>query len=132
MRSRAAVLYDGQCRLCTASVRRLRALDLGRRLEFGDARDAAVLARHPQVDASRALVRMQLVPVPGAPPIEGFSALTWIAGRLPTLWIAWPVLRLLGVLRLGDRLYDALARRRLFFGTCEDACVTGDAPPARH
>jgi predicted DCC family thiol-disulfide oxidoreductase YuxK len=123
MTPRATVLYDGQCSLCVASVRRLRALDWTRRLDFDDARDPVALARHPGVEASRALTRMQLVAAPGAAPVEGFAAMRWIAANLPALWFAVPLLWALGILRVGDRLYDGVARHRWLFGSCADACA---------
>jgi predicted DCC family thiol-disulfide oxidoreductase YuxK len=126
MATRAAVLYDGECGLCQASVRRLRALDSRGRLEFADARDPAVLARFPQVRAADALARLQLVTEPGAPPLEGFEAFRWIAGRLPIFWIVWPFLWLPGMTSLGARVYDAVARNRFAFGRCDGAC---EIPP---
>jgi len=122
MTSRAVVLFDGECGLCQASVRRLRALDWRKRLEFADARDASVLARFPQVDAAAALARLQLVPAPGAAPLEGFAAFRWIAGRLPLLWAAWPFLWLPGMTWAGARAYDAVARNRFAFARCDGAC----------
>jgi len=121
--SRALVLYDGDCRFCQASVARLRALDWLGRLAYADARDPAVLAAHPGVDAARALERLHLVPPSGGPVREGFFAFRWIAGRLPLLWIVWPLLWLPGMGRFGVWAYDTVARNRLLFGTCEEgAC----------
>ena len=125
--SRAVILYDGQCGLCNASVRRLRALDWRGRLEYADARDPAVLARHPQVDAVRSLERLQLVRSPGASPLEGFRAFRWIAGRVPLLWPMWPLLWLPGMTAIGSRIYDAVARNRFAFARCDGAC---EVPPS--
>ena len=128
MPTRAVILYDGWCGLCNASVRRLRALDWRGRLEFADARDPAVLARHPQVDAARSLERLQLVRSPGAAPLEGFRAFRWIAGRLPLFWPAWPFLWLPGMTALGGRAYDLVARNRFAFARCDGACETPHPP----
>jgi predicted DCC family thiol-disulfide oxidoreductase YuxK len=127
----ARVLYDGDCRFCRASVDWLRRLDAFGRLSFEDARDPAILTRHPTIDPAAALARLHLVP-PGGTPLAGFYAFRWIAGRLPALWIAWPFLWLPGAAWVGVRAYDRIARSRFAFGTCEDgACAVpkGEAQP---
>ncbi len=125
MNERALILYDGQCPLCRASVRRLRALDWRGRLDFADARDPAVLADHPDVDPQRALVRMHLAPPDRGEVLDGFRAFRWIAGRIPLLWPLWPFLWLPGATPLGNRLYDLVAANRFAFARCEsDACGT--------
>ncbi|HMB71075.1 MAG TPA: DUF393 domain-containing protein [bacterium] len=122
---RATVLFDGQCRLCRASVRTLRRLDWAGRLAYADARDPRVLRAHPGVDATRALQRLHLdVPDTDRRPrrvLDGFHAFRWIAGRLPALWLLWPWLWIPGAAALGTRIYDGVAGRRFLFGTCEDA-----------
>jgi predicted DCC family thiol-disulfide oxidoreductase YuxK len=123
MRQKALILYDGQCRVCLASVGQLRRLDWLGRLDYGDARDAAVREKAGGVDREAALRRLHLVP-PRGKPLEGFHAFRWLAGRLPALWILWPFLWIPGVTALGVRAYDAFARNRFAFGACDgDACV---------
>jgi len=112
MREPAIVLYDGACPTCRGWARRLRALDWRSRLRLADARDPAVLAAFPDVDAARARRRLQLVVTEGQPPLEGFHAFRWIAGRLPPLWVLWPLLWLPGMARLGVKVYDAVAAHR--------------------
>lgn len=119
MSDRALVVYDGQCRFCLASVASLRRLDWRRRLSYGDARSADVLRENPSIDPVRALARLHLVTPDGARVLDGFHAFRWLAGRLPLLWIAWPVLWLPGMSALGTRVYDWIARNRFAFGTCE-------------
>ena len=59
---------------------------------------------------------------------DGFFAFRWIAGRLPLLWIVWPVLWLPGMGKFGVWAYDTVARNRFLFGTCGDgACELPDA-----
>ena len=101
--AKAMVLYDGQCRFCRASVAQLRAQDWLGRLDYGDARDASTLSRFPQVERPAALERLQLVPPGGDGVLDGFYAVRWMAGRLPLLWILWPLLWLPGVPWLGVR-----------------------------
>jgi predicted DCC family thiol-disulfide oxidoreductase YuxK len=118
MAERAIVLYDGQCGLCSGSVRRLRALDWRKRLDFADVRDAAVQADHPGVDPARALARMHLVLPGNGRILDGYRAFRWMAGRLPILWPMWPWLWIPGAVPLGNRVYDWVARNRFAFGTC--------------
>lgn len=112
MQPRAIVLFDGRCGLCAGSARRLRALDWMGRLRLLDAHDPAAAAACPAVDPGAALRRIQVVTSPTAPPLEGFHAIRWLAGRLPALWIVWPLLHLPGVRGLGVRAYDLVARHR--------------------
>lgn len=123
MSETARVLYDGDCRFCTASVEWLRRMDAFGRLEFEDARDPEVLVRYPTIDPAAALARLHLVP-PGGTPLAGFHAFRWLTGRLPALWILWPFVWLPGAAWIGVRVYDRIARSRFAFGTCDDgACA---------
>lgn len=123
--ARALVLYDGECRVCRASVGQLRRLDWLGRLSYGDARDVAVRGASG-VDAEAALRRLHLVTPGGRQPIQGFYAFRWLAGRLPALWILWPLLWLPGAAAIGVRAYDAFARNRFAFGACDgEACAVG-------
>ena len=126
MKEKARVLYDGDCRFCQASADWLRRLDARHRLAFDDARDPAVLARFPSADPEAALARLHVVP-PGREPLAGFHAFRWLAGRLPALWVLWPLLWLPGAAWIGVRVYDRIARNRFALGSCEDgACSTAD------
>ncbi len=134
MGTKAVLLYDGSCGLCTGSVRWLRVLDWLSRVDALDANVPAVQAAFPQVDPERARAQVQLVPRPGAAPLEGFRAFRWLAGRLPALWGMWPWLWLPGAAALGDHVYRAVARRRhARSGGAAPACAAraapGDGPP---
>ena len=98
------------------------------KLRYASARDPEVLARHPGVDPARALERLHLVPPGGAPALEGFLAFRWLAGRLPPLWLLWPFLWLPGMIAVGSRVYDTVARNRFGRGGCEGACGPLDNP----
>ena len=128
MRTKALVLYDGNCGFCVSSVQRLQALDWLGRLRYASARDPEVLAAHPAVDPHKALERLHLVPPGGRPVLEGFHAFRWLAGRLPVFWPLWPLLWVPGVPALGTRIYDLVARKRFGLGSCpEERCrVEGD------
>ncbi|HET9888294.1 MAG TPA: DUF393 domain-containing protein [bacterium] len=112
MKNKALVFYDGECSLCTASVRKLEALDSLGRLEYRNIRDPRTFAAHPEIDPQRALARMQLLPPGKNHPLEGFHAFRWIAARLPALWITVPLLWIPGASWIGTRIYDRVARTR--------------------
>ena len=50
---KALVFYDGDCSLCTSSIRKLEALDAFGRLEYRNIRDPKVFEHHPQIDPTR-------------------------------------------------------------------------------
>ena len=109
---KAFVFYDGDCSLCTSSIRKLEALDAFGRLDYFNIRDPKVFEHHPQIAPKRALARMQLLPPGKSKPLEGFDAFRWIAGRLPALWITVPFLWIPGAGWIGRRIYDHVARTR--------------------
>jgi predicted DCC family thiol-disulfide oxidoreductase YuxK len=116
-----AVLYDGWCPLCTRSARWWSRIDLLALVRFVSFRDPGVAALYG-LDVERAARRIQAVASDGSVR-EGMDALIAIAGRSVILWPALPLL-VLGRLVAGQRLYDALARRRtiLIPGACEEHC----------
>jgi predicted DCC family thiol-disulfide oxidoreductase YuxK len=129
--AKALVFYDGDCRFCVSSVAKLKAMDVGGRLEFKDARDPGVLRAHPEVSPARALERMQLVRPEGGAPLEGFDAFRWIAVRLPALRPLAPLLWLPGMGWIGRKLYDRVARSRFGFGRCEGGACEVEPPTSR-
>jgi predicted DCC family thiol-disulfide oxidoreductase YuxK len=112
MKKKALVFYDGDCSFCTASVRKLEALDAFGRLDYRNIRDPKVFEEHPEIDRRRALARMQLLAPGMSTPLEGFHAFRWIAARLPALWITVPFLWIPGASWIGTRIYDRIAGSR--------------------
>lgn len=121
------VLYDGWCSLCSRSVRRLGRLDLLSLLRFVSFRDPGVLERY-RVDPARAERRMLAIDARGRIR-EGADVVVQIALRSPMLWPVLPVL-VAGRLLVGQRLYDAVARRRVLLppGSCVGHCGPGEHP----
>jgi predicted DCC family thiol-disulfide oxidoreductase YuxK len=119
MPERALVLYDGDCPFCVSSVATLRRLDWLGALAYGNVRDEELRSRFPDVDPARLLQRLHLVTPGRRRVLDGFHAFRWIAGRLPLLWGLWPFLWIPGVAPLGARIYDAVARNRFAFGSCD-------------
>jgi predicted DCC family thiol-disulfide oxidoreductase YuxK len=122
------VFYDGWCPACTRSARWLARLDLMGLVRWISFRDPGVVARYG-LDPDRAARRIQSLDSRGRRR-EGIDALLAVAVRTPALWPLAPVL---GLARrvAGQRLYDALAARRVIVvpGACATHCPA--APPRR-
>lgn len=121
---KGVLLYDGQCPLCTNSVRILKAFDWLGRVHYQDARD---LGRLPPsavpLDPKRLLEEMHLVTPDRAEAHAGFRAFRWLAWRLPLASLVAPLLYLPGVLWLGNRVYLLVARNRFNLVACaQGAC----------
>jgi predicted DCC family thiol-disulfide oxidoreductase YuxK len=116
-----AVLYDGTCSLCRASVARVRRMDPHGHIELIDLHDASVSARFPQVDTDEAMRLMQAVD-PGGRVYSGADAWARIGLALPG-WklIAW-LLLMPGIHFVAQRFYGWVARNRYRWNRelCED------------
>lgn len=112
-RPRATVLYDGACGLCRRSAAVLWTADAMRRLEFANARDAAVIAeRFPRVDAEAALRDMYVVDADGRT-YAGFEAYRRLAALVPIGWPVLPFLYVPGVPAIGRAAYRRVADSRI-------------------
>jgi predicted DCC family thiol-disulfide oxidoreductase YuxK len=117
--SRAAVLYDGQCKLCQKSVALLKRLDWFGTLRYQDARDLEHLpVSATPLDPARLMEEMHVLTPDGRGLYHGFAALRWLAWRLPLLWPIAPLLYIPGVPSLGQRLYLWIARNRFRLVPC--------------
>ncbi len=130
--SQALVLYDGECPLCQRSVAILKRLDWLRRLVFLDARDEANIPEAVQpLNRDRLLEEMHLVTPDRRKVYHGFGAFRWMAWRLPLLWPLAPVLHLLGMPAIGQRVYRWIARNRFKLVPCTHGeCRLPPAPSA--
>ncbi len=116
------VIYDGECRICSAQIARLAALDLGNRLAFLSLHDPEAAERYPDLSHDALMADMYVVDRAGRRH-RGAAAIRYLSSRLPTLWWLAPVLYLPGTLPLWQRLYRMFAKRRYRFGkieSCED------------
>jgi len=118
---RIALLYDGSCSFCIRSLRALKRLDAGNRLELIDATDrATIVARFPQAAAADFGAAMYAVDGPRV--YEGFDAFRRAVCRMPlTAWLA-PLLFVPGVPQIGRRIYALVARNRHAFGCRSELC----------
>lgn len=115
------VIYDGQCRICTAQIRRLARWDRSGRLAYLSLHDPEVMRRYPDLTHEAMMAEMYVVDRHGRRH-PGASAIRYLSRRLPRLWWAAPVLNLPGTLPLWKWLYRQVAKRRYRFGrnvTCD-------------
>ena len=117
------VIYDGQCRMCTAQVRKLLWWDCQHHLAYLSLHDPAVAARYPDLTHERLMAEMVIVDRQGRRH-GGAEAIRYLTLRLRRLWWAAPVLWLPGTLWLWKLLYRQIARHRYRFGKLED-CEDG-------
>ncbi|MBI5241233.1 MAG: DUF393 domain-containing protein [Elusimicrobia bacterium] len=127
IRGRDRLVFDGACGFCRAALARIQALDLFGRLLPVDFRSEDVSALHAGLTPEACHARLQLLE-PGGRLCGGFSALRRLSLRLPLLWPLAPWLHLPGLRRLGDPVYDWVARHRFNllhrFRSCSDnACA---------
>ena len=131
--ARPVVLYDGLCGFCDRTVQFVLARDRSAAIRFAPLQGAfakQVVSRHPELAAIDSLV---FVEHPGSAgeviQVRSRAALA-LARHLSWGWRTVARLAALVPVRIGDRLYDAFARRRYrWFGRRETCAVP--APAAR-
>lgn len=121
------VFFDGWCPLCTRSIRWLSRLDLLSLVQFVSFRESGIVELYG-LDAERAARRIQSLGR-GGKIREGMDTMIAIAIRSVGLWPLVPVF-LAGRLIAGQRVYDAVASRRLILvpGACDALCRPEDQP----
>ncbi len=117
------VIFDGECRICTAQIRRLSRFDWGGRLAYLSLHDPAVAERYPDLTHEALMADMYVVDQQGRRH-RGAAAIRYLSGRLPTLWWLAPVLYFPGSLPVWQRFYRMFAKRRYRFGRIE-SCENG-------
>lgn len=117
------VIYDGECRFCTAQVQRLARFDGRDRLAFLSLHDPRVSRWCPDLTEQELLEQMYVVTRHGTR-YGGAAAVRYLSRRLPRLWLLAPWLHIPGSLPLWQWLYMQVARRRYRYGK-EDPCDAG-------
>lgn len=120
VRTKWAVLYDGNCRICTDGAEKLKKL-AGERVDLRNFQDAKNLEGLPEIPYADLMDKMHVVSpesriFKGAAAIARVAALTPVVGPLALLYYV-PGLR-----QLADFGYSQIAKRRyrLSGGACED------------
>jgi predicted DCC family thiol-disulfide oxidoreductase YuxK len=118
------VIYDGNCGICTAQVRKLPWWDCQRKLSYLSLHDPEVARRWPDLPHDRLMQEMVIVDRHGHRH-WGAAAFRYLTRRLRRLWWAAPLLYFPGSMLLWRPLYRWIARNRYRFsagctgeGTC--------------
>jgi predicted DCC family thiol-disulfide oxidoreductase YuxK len=116
------VIYDGQCRVCTAQIRKLTWWDCQGRLSYLSLHDPEVTRRWPDLSHDRMMQEMVIVDRYGNRH-WGPEAIRYLTRRLRRLWWASPFLYFPGSMFLWRPLYRWIARNRYRLSggpACED------------
>ena len=116
------LFYDGRCGLCHLAARLTLAADRRGRFRFAPLGGETFLALVP-VDARHDLPDSLVLRTSGGALLTRWAAVVEVLRRLGGPWPALAALGRLLPLRLGDALYDAVARvRHRFFRRPDDQC----------
>ena len=118
---RYVVLYDGECGLCDAGMRWLRARDRWGRFEFLPYQAPERRHRFPALE-DRALAEAMHVVAPDGVVRAGADAAPWIFANLPGWSLLARVLSLPGIRSLARPVYRFVAQRRKLFHS-NSACA---------
>ena len=119
------VIYDGNCRMCTAQVRKLAWWDCQGKLSYLSLHDPEAARRYPDLTHEMLMEQMYVVDRQ-ANRYGGAAAFRYLSRRLRRLWWLAPLLNIPGSLPLWQWMYRQVAKRRYRFGKtseCDDeAC----------
>jgi predicted DCC family thiol-disulfide oxidoreductase YuxK len=119
------VIYDGNCRICTAQISRLPWWDCQGKLSYLSLHDAEVSHRYADLTHEMLMRDMYIVDRAGRRH-RGAAAIRYLSRRLRRLWWLAPVLHIPFTLPIWQWLYRQIADQRYRFGrteTCDsDAC----------
>jgi predicted DCC family thiol-disulfide oxidoreductase YuxK len=119
------VIYDGDCRFCTAQVRNIFRFDRGGRLAYLSLHDPEVARCYPDLTHDQLMADMYVIDRAGGRH-AGAAGFRYLTRRLPLLWPLAPLMHIPFSLPLWQWGYRQIARRRYLFGKnprCDDgAC----------
>jgi predicted DCC family thiol-disulfide oxidoreductase YuxK len=113
------VIYDGDCRICTAQIRKLTWWDCQSKLAYLSLHNPEVHERYPDLTHDMLMAQMYVVDRQGKRH-GGAAAIRYLSRRLRRLWWLAPVLHIPGSLPLWQWLYRQIAQSRYKFGKVED------------
>lgn len=117
------VIYDGECKFCTASVHKLNKADRRGRLAFISLHDPEVQARWPELSHDELMQYLYLCAADGRK-FKGAEAFKYLSTKLPLLYWMAPALYFPGLMPLWQMCYRAFAKRRYRWGKIE-SCENG-------
>ncbi len=112
------VIYDGNCRMCSAQVKKLTWWDCQQRLSYLSLHAPEVARRFPDLTHEMLMEQMYVVDHQGGRH-GGAAAIRYLSRRLRRLWWLAPVLHVPFSLPLWQWLYRQVAKRRYKFGKTE-------------
>ncbi len=112
------VIYDGQCRICTAQIKKLTWWDCQGKLSYLSLHDPEVQRRFPDLTHEQLMQEMVIVDRHGRRH-PGAEAIRYLSRRLRRLWWLAPILHVPFSLPLWRWLYRQVAKRRYKFGKME-------------
>ncbi len=113
------LIYDGDCRFCTAQVERLHRWDSKQRLAFLSLHDPSVAEKYPDLTHDQLMAQMYLIDQQGNRH-PGAAAFRYLSRKMPRLWPLVPFLHIPFSLPLWQWGYRQVARRRYRFGKKND------------
>jgi predicted DCC family thiol-disulfide oxidoreductase YuxK len=117
------LIYDGHCKFCTASVRKLNRADRRGRLAFLSLHDPEVARRYPDLTHDELMQYMVVIP-PDGRRLRGAEVFKYLSTKLPLLYWMAPLLYLPGLMPLWQWCYRKFAKQRYRWGRIE-SCETG-------
>lgn len=123
-----AVIYDGNCGICTRLVMRLRKLDRRGRLEILASQTAGVRERFPWIDSHAYDESIQLVRKSDGETWQGAAAVERIIDALRAGWAVSWIFSIPFARPIAERLYRWFADHRGQLG-CGDHCQIQTIPP---
>ncbi len=109
------VIYDGNCRICTAQVGKLPWWDCQQRLSYLSLHDAEIVERWPDLPHDQLMEEMCIIDSQSNRH-WGPGAMRYLTLRLRRLWWAMPLLYFPGSMFLWRPLYRWIARNRYRLG----------------
>jgi predicted DCC family thiol-disulfide oxidoreductase YuxK len=125
------VIFDGNCRICTAQINKLPWWDCQKHLAYLSLHDPDVARRYPDLTYDMMMRDMYIVDQKGRRH-RGAAAIRYLSRRLRRLWWLAPVLHIPFSLPLWQWLYRQIADRRYRWGKldeCEDGACSLHARP---
>jgi predicted DCC family thiol-disulfide oxidoreductase YuxK len=122
------ILFDGSCGLCQRTMAVIRRLDLLQKVKVVDAMNQwpAIAGQFPALDQAQCLRVMHVIGARGQI-TTGFFAYRTLASVIPAGWLILPLLYVPGVPRVGQRIYQKIAERRLRNGCRMDDAARADS-----
>lgn len=113
------VIFDGHCRMCTAGINRIKALDWRSKFRFVSLHDAEIAEKFPDLTYDMMMDEMYVVNEKGLR-LGGAAAFRYLSWQIPLMWPIAPILSIPGTMGIWSRLYKLVAKNRYRFGRIQD------------